>query len=129
MRQLLAIAKAVENHGNISQAMLSAGYPPATAKNPKNLTESNAWHDLMDEKLKDDKLLDVLIEGLDAGRDVYEKNNETGEVEMIGHAPDYVARHKYLETGLKLKGRLKGDGTGNLLAVQVNVRSDRQDFS
>lgn len=43
LKQELVASKIVENHGNVSKAMIQAGYSPATAKNPKNLTESKAW--------------------------------------------------------------------------------------
>ena len=47
-RQQKAIENVVENHGNVSKAMRDAGYKPKTAKNPKNLTESEAWKELME---------------------------------------------------------------------------------
>lgn len=47
----------MENHGNVSKAMIQAGYSPATAKNPKNLTMSKGWQELMEEQLPDAKLL------------------------------------------------------------------------
>ena len=39
LKQKAAIGKVIENRGNMGRAMLEAGYSPATAKNPKNLTE------------------------------------------------------------------------------------------
>jgi len=47
-RQKLAVDKIIENRGNVSRAMLEAGYTPATAKNPKNLTDSDGYKELMD---------------------------------------------------------------------------------
>lgn len=41
---------------SVSAAMRDAGYDDTTAKNPKNLTESRAWKDLMAEYLNDEKL-------------------------------------------------------------------------
>jgi len=128
MRQLIAIAKAVENGGNVTKAMREAGYSEGTINNPANLTKTDAWKDLVESKIPDDDLIDCLKEGLIAGRDIYKNNNETGEVEMVGHAPDYKARHKYLETGLKIKGRLKVEPAG-LVAVQVNVGEDRMKYT
>lgn len=56
-RQKRAIEKVVENRGrSISQAMRDAGYPAVTAKNPKNLTESKAWAELMKEYLPDENI-------------------------------------------------------------------------
>jgi len=47
IKQKDAISKVVENRGNISKSMRQAGYADKTAKNPKNLTESNAWKEAM----------------------------------------------------------------------------------
>lgn len=55
-RQKKAIAKAVENGGNISKAMRESGYSAKTAKTPKKLTESDAWKLLMNKHLADEKL-------------------------------------------------------------------------
>lgn len=48
--------KVVETHGSISTAMREVGYPPNTAKNPKNLTETKGWKQLMEEYLSDNDL-------------------------------------------------------------------------
>lgn len=49
IKQETAAKKLMENHGNVSKAMLDAGYDPTTAKNPKNLTESKGFQELMGE--------------------------------------------------------------------------------
>jgi len=59
-KQRRAINNTVENGGNISKAMRDAGYSPNTAKNPKKLTESNAWNELLEEILPDEFLLTAL---------------------------------------------------------------------
>lgn len=47
----------LENKGKpVSIAMLEAGYPPATAKNPQQLTNSQGWQELMAEYLPDDEI-------------------------------------------------------------------------
>ena len=66
IKQKIAIEKVVENHGNVSRAMLEAGYDPTTAKNPKNLTQSKSWMVLMDQYIPDDKLLAKHEEALEA---------------------------------------------------------------
>lgn len=75
--------------------------------------------DLMDAKgLTDDKLFSVLQEGLQAQRSISTiSGNEAngGTVDFV-EIPDYAVRHKYLETGLKLKDkfpRIKTDITTN----------------
>lgn len=47
----------MENHGSVSAAMREAGYKPATAKNPKNLTESDVWKRMITQYLPDKDLL------------------------------------------------------------------------
>lgn len=55
-KQKEAIKNVVENRGNVSKAMRDAGYSKKTAKNPKNLTESKTWEELMNQYLPDDLL-------------------------------------------------------------------------
>lgn len=123
-KQKAAIAKVMENRGNVSRAMLDAGYSPATAKNPKNLTESDGWKELMDKHLPDKTLAKVHKEGLqathyrphlvdrdDKGRPIYEYIKEE----------DYSTRHKYLDTAYKIKGKIKPDDFTGDVNVQVNI--------
>ncbi len=56
IKQREAIEKTIENRGNISKSMRDAGYKPATAKNPKNLTNSKSWPELIEEYLPDRKI-------------------------------------------------------------------------
>lgn len=113
MRQKKAIELVVENHGNVSKSMREAGYPDITAKNPKNLTESKAWLELVDQGLPDDMLLAVHREGLQATKrsgigGMKIGIGTDGKVNDFGHTdidePDYATRHKYLDTAYKLKG-------------------------
>lgn len=59
-KQRKALEKVLENKGNVSKSMREAGYSPKTAKNPKILTESKAWRELLDEYLPDDLILGAL---------------------------------------------------------------------
>lgn len=62
-----------------------------------------------------DKLLTkVHLEGLEAGKHIYKNNNESGEIEDLGIEPDYATRHKYLESGYKLKGSFAPEKSINL---------------
>ena len=57
----------VENGGNVSQAMMAAGYTPATAKTPQKLTESQGFKLLCEQRgLTDDFLVDALVEDIKA---------------------------------------------------------------
>lgn len=66
LKQLKAIDNVVENGGNVSKAMIDAGYSPATAKTPQKLTESKAWKDLMEEYLSDEVLAEKHTELLNS---------------------------------------------------------------
>ena len=54
--------------------------------------------------IPDDLLLRVHLEGLEAAKEVWKNNNESGEMEKVSEEPDYATRHKYLDSGYKLKG-------------------------
>ena len=56
IKQKKAIKNVVENGGNVSKAMRDANYSKETAKNPKKLTKSKAWEELMEEYLPDKEL-------------------------------------------------------------------------
>ncbi len=55
-RQKQAFDKIVDNHGNVSKTMLEVGYSENSAKNPKNLTDSDGWKELMSKHLPDELL-------------------------------------------------------------------------
>ena len=67
-----------------------------------------SFPELMDEMgITDEKLNEVLIEGLEANRTIsaiagHEANG--GTVDFVD-VPDFQTRHRYLETGLKLKDK------------------------
>ena len=61
------------------------------------------------DRIPDDKLHKVIMEGLDAGKHIFKNNNESGEIEDMGIEADYAVRHKYLDTALKLKGLYEPD--------------------
>ena len=55
-RQKRTATKMVETGGNVSKAMVAGGYSPKTAHNPKKLTDSNGWKELMESNIPDDLL-------------------------------------------------------------------------
>ncbi len=64
IKQEKAFKTVVENGGNVSRAMLSVGYSPATANTPQKLTESKGWQELLaqvDDKVILDKVYDILL--------------------------------------------------------------------
>lgn len=66
-KQHQAIEKAVENGGNITQAMRDAGYSEGTVNNPSNLTESKGYKELADSLgLTDTFITQALVEDIKA---------------------------------------------------------------
>ena len=134
LKQEEAVKKIVENHGNISQAMRDVGYSPATAKNPKNLTESKAWPQLMEEQLPDKEVLEEHRKGLhatkpigalviikkDGEQEVVYKNNE-GVIEV----DDTPTRLKAVELAYKIKGRLNERPQQPIVPVQINFNANK----
>lgn len=88
-KQKKAIAKLIENHGNVSKAMREAGYTEASARNPRNLTDSLAYKaiaDLIPDELLSEKHLALL-----------NKQDADGNI-------DVQAVKAGLDMGYKLKG-------------------------
>ncbi len=76
-KQKKAVDNMVENGGNVSKAMRDAGYTGATAKNPKKLTESGGFKELMEDYLPDDMLLNALSDDIES-----KKANRKAELEL-----------------------------------------------
>ena len=85
IKQKRAFKKIVENHGSVSGVMLEVGYDPTTAKNPKNLTDSKGWHELLEEYIPDELLTKKHLQLL---------NDDSYKAVSIG-----------VDMGYKLKGR------------------------
>jgi len=95
--------------------MLEAGYSPATAKNPINLTESKAWEEFLNDPELEAELQKVGREGLAA----FKVSSSLTEPDKV--VPDFEVRRKYWETFLELKGRKKKEsllppGSGFVIA-------------
>jgi len=99
IKQKKALDKVIENRGNVSRAMMDVGYQPATAKNPKNLTESIGWKELCLERgLTEDFLVKALV------KDIEDKpGNRKSEIEL----------------GFKVIGRLSDRPEGNKTLIVV----------
>ena len=78
------------------------------------------------DRIPDDLIERVHLEGLNAGRTIYKNNMSSGEVEEVGYEPDYSARHKYLDSAYKLKGSYAAEKS---MALNVNVEADIIDNS
>lgn len=106
IKQKQAFNKLAETNGNVSKAMREAGYSPNT-NNPSQLTESKGWQELMDEYLPESDLVKVHKEGLKA-------TTFKGD-------PDFNIRHKYLETGYKVRGKLSVVPDDGPITVNINI--------
>lgn len=100
MKQKKAFDKVVENGGNISRAMIDAGYSENTAKTPQKLTESTGWQELMETYLPDKELAQKHKQFL---------NSEKEEIGI-----------KALDLGYKLKGSYAPDKSMN---INLNVKT------
>ncbi len=103
-------------------ALLAAGYPLSTATKKGTsickpiMEDPDFIKTLRDRGMTDDKLADVAVEGLDATKVISAMvimpsgegmKEASGMTKDFIEVPDYDARHKFLVTGLKLKGHLK----------------------
>lgn len=66
------------------------------------------------EALPDELLIAKHLEGLEAGKTIYRNNVSTKEVEEVGYEPDYLVRHKYLDSAYKIKGSYAAEKSVNL---------------
>jgi len=97
----------------MGKVLKSVGHPPSVQIRPRAVTEQRGFQVLMEKSgITDDYLSQKLKEGLEADR-LYGKDN-------VPH-PDYSTRHKYLETGLKLKGIQETQApAGTVFNTQIN---------
>lgn len=104
----------------VGAILLQAGYAKGTAIKPTQVTRSDGFIAIMESLgLDDNKLAEVLRDGLEAQTYI-----KTERVEGIGKSrlktedvvskPDHAIRHRYLETGLRLKGLGKASGDINI---------------
>jgi hypothetical protein len=64
-KQVRAITKMVENGGNVSKAMIEAGYSVNTARTPQKLTNSKGYRALLDDYgLREELILQCLLEDI-----------------------------------------------------------------
>lgn len=116
IKQKKAFKRVVENRGNVSKAMREVGYSPITAKNPKNLTDSKGWQELMKEYLPDDFLA--------------KKHRELLEAKTKDKKIDVTAVSKGLDMGYKLKGNYAPEKKQTLnLNIEVKPNKKAQSIA
>lgn len=114
----------IENEGNATKAALEAydtkNYQSAATIGKENLKKLQI-SDLMDKMgLTDDHMVKVLKEGMNAKRELgAETDPKTGKLKRRRSIPDHAIRHKFLETGLKLKKHLGDEAGGGGPSVVV----------
>ena len=65
LKQLQAAQKTVKNGGNVTRAMLEAGYAPATVNNPSNLTKSKGFRTILEKAgLTENLVATALVEDI-----------------------------------------------------------------
>lgn len=119
-KQDIKFVKEVVETGNQTQAAKKAygikdsNY--AAVKGTKKLRKDNIKQAIINlaDSIPNKLLVKVHLEGLQAGKRVFKNNNETGEIEDMGTEPDYATRHKYLESGYKLKGAFAPEKSINI---------------
>lgn len=120
IKQRLVFKEVVKGR-SITSSMVKAGYSPITAKNTAKLTHTKGWKYLVDKYISEEKLAKVHADGLEATK--YESRlSGKGESELI-EVPDFAVRHKYLESGYKVRGKYAGDNTSNNILV-INVSGE-----
>lgn len=117
----------VAKGGSKAVALRKAGFSPNTARTPKKVFNSKSFIEELNKFLPDSTLLRIHKEGLNATKNTYKNNNESGEVELVGEDPDFPTRHKYLETAYKIKGHMKTDT--NTPSLQINMMNIRNKYA
>ncbi len=113
-KQIKAVNEIITNHSSVKEAMKKAGYAKGSIANTtSNLTHSKGFRELMEQMgISDEKLAQRLNEGLDATKAVVmgTKSNDS----FVDIQPDYLTRHKYIETSLKIKGYARESSETNV---------------
>ena len=127
VKQKKTATKMVEKGGNVSKAMVAGGYSPQTAHNPKKLTESKGWKELMESNIPDNLLArkhqallnkkEIIVVGKGKDREALTTKEIDATAVAKGLDLAYKIKNKYpaervIDEGLRdkvdeLSGRLK----------------------
>ena len=123
-----AVAEIGVNGGNISKAMRAVGYAPSTAARTDKLTKRKGFQYLMERVLPDALLLKVHREGLRATKklqEIVDRDSKGAPIYGLIDVEDHPTRHKFLDTGYKIKGKLKEVEPPNTIPamtlIQINM--------
>ena len=123
IKQKLAAEKTMENNGIVSKSMKQVGYSPNTAKNPKVLTESKGWKELMEKYIPDNLLAKKHKELLTIPKKV--RTYIKGDLETEYEELDSNAVSKGLDMGYKLKGKYtpeKIEHSGDISITEMTAK-------
>lgn len=120
LKQQLALNHLVGNGGNVTKAMLAAGYSPATANTPQKLTGSSTFQELLDELLPERHLTEKHREFLDSERIIRRFKKGELEEEISETDPNAV---KALDMAYKLRGKYADKAGNNILIINVSSQA------
>jgi len=126
-KQITFHTKIKDNPSNktLKALALESDYSKAMSEQPSNIIAGKGFQALLAQDLPDTKLTSTHSQGLKATSRYY-YHNSTGLHYKV--SPDYSTRHKYLETGYKLKGKL--NTTTEQQAVTINqLHISNKDFT
>jgi len=108
-RQKALVKYMAENVGvSMQQAMIALGYSESYAASSDKIKKTKGWKKLLRKYLPDRKLVKVVNEGLEANRVISAVTGKmaTGGTTDFIEVADHAVRHKFVETALKMKGKL-----------------------
>jgi len=123
--------KVMENHGiGIGKKMIEEGYTKASAKNPKNVTESKSWEMLMDEYIPESLIAETHKEAFKANRtiSVVSGKQATGGTTDFVDVPDWQTRMKATELGYKIRGKLVEKFEGQIKNIDSELNKLETDY-
>lgn len=120
IKQKKALDNVVVNGGNITKAMLDAGYSPNTANTPQKLTKSPAWQELMKKHFPDSKLALLHKKLLEKKEVIVVSDGAQNGSHLEWTGQPHSDSLKALETAYKLKGKLK-EGESPTLTTPTTV--------
>ena len=120
IRARRAFDKFVEARGaiGVSRAMREAGYSPISAKNPKNLTASKSWQQMMDEHFPDEFIAAKHQAFLNKTEKIVLMNKGKTYIEDTGQPHSDVG--KALDMAYKLKRRYGDVNIGQAVVLNIS---------
>lgn len=115
LKQEFAAQKMVENGGNISKAMVDAGYSVNTAKTPQKLTTSKGFIELCESYgLTEDLLVNSLVEDI-----MSKKGNRKQELELGFKVRGLLVQKTDITSGNEVVGLISESDKKHLMSLLV----------